>query len=143
MYLQPTQESVLSTIQRLPDEGGFVMLNLFRLRDEPDYSKFPDLEPDTPMGSRELFHRYIAEMDPFLDRYGIKRIFLADGAGMLIGPADERWDVVQMVRYPSKHAFIALSSDPEVDAHVPLREMAVDDSRIMPMFEQDLDSVHA
>ena len=140
MYLKATQESLEATINRLP-EDGFIMLNLFRLLDAPDYSKHPELEPDTPATCRELFFNYIASMDKLLVRFGIERIFLADGGPCLVGPPDERWDVVQMVRYPSRQTFIDFSSDPDLRAHVPLREVSVEESRVMPMSEQPLDAV--
>ena len=47
-YLEPTDESVATTIASLGD-GPFVMLNLFRLRDEPDFSKHPEMKPKAPM----------------------------------------------------------------------------------------------
>ena len=138
MYLQASQESVAETIKRLP-EDGFIMLNLFRLRDLPDYSRHPELEPDTPVSCLELFFRYMANMDQYLAKIGAKRIFLAKGAPCLVGPPGERWDVVQMVQYSSRGAFIDLSSDPDVVAEVPLREVMIEDSRVMPMVEQPLD----
>ncbi len=141
MYLQPTQDSINATIQRLPKEGGFVMLNLFRLRDKPDYSQFPQLKPNKETSSRALFLQYIAEMDTFLDRYGIRRIFLGSGGSLLIGPEAEHWDIVQLVRYPSMEAFVGLSSDKDVEAHVPLRGVSVEDSRIMAMLEEDVATV--
>ncbi|MEZ4301850.1 MAG: hypothetical protein R3B70_43350 [Polyangiaceae bacterium] len=142
MYLQPTQDSINATIQRLPKEGGFVMLNLFRLRDEPDYTQFPQLKPETPTTSRALFLKYIAEMDTFLDRYGIRRVFLGSGGSLLIGPEAEHWDIVQLVRYPSMQAFVGLSSDKDVEAHVPLRAVSVEDSRVMAMLEEDVGTVN-
>lgn len=141
MYLQPTDQSVRETVQRLPEEGGFVMLNLFRLRETPDFSEHPELDDGSGASARQLLDRYIAEMDTFLNRYGIARIYLASGAACLIGPPGERWDVVQLVRYPSREAFISLSSDPELKSHVPLRAVSVEDSRVLPTFERDTGAV--
>ena len=138
MYLQPTDASIQATMARLPREGGFVMLNLFRLHDKPDYSRHPEMDAGAGASSRELFLRYIAEMDVFLRRYGIERMFLGTGGAELIGPEGERWDIVQMVRYPSLQAFGGLSTDQDVMAHVPLREVSVSDSRVMAMVEEPL-----
>lgn len=141
MYLQPTDQSIRETVQHLPEEGGFVMLNLFRLRETPDFSEYPELDDGSGASSKALFDHYIAEMDTFLKRYGIARIYLADGAACLIGPPGERWDVIQLVRYPSRQAFIGLSSDHELKSHVPLRAVSVEDSRVMPTFERDTSAV--
>ena len=137
-YLEPTDESVATTIASLGD-GPFVMLNLFRLRDEPDFETHPELKPKTPMSSRELFYKYIDHMDGYLDKVGAKRVLLADGGPMLIGPTDEHWDVVQMVEYPSKRSFIELGL--LVRPEVADREVMLSDSRIMPLHEQPLDAV--
>jgi len=137
-YLQPTDESMRGVVDFLPD-GPFVMLNLFRLREAPDYSKHPDLEPETPTSCRELFYRYIANMDEHLEGVGAKRIFLAEGGPLLIGPDGEKWDVIQTVQYPSKQAFVDLGGN--VKDEVPLREVMLVDSRIVPTLEQSLDAV--
>lgn len=142
MHLEPTQESVMEVMSRLSDRP-FIMLNLFRLREVPDYSIYPELEPSTPQSSRELLYRYIGEMDAHLDAAGAKRIFLGDGGLCLIGPPGERWDVVQMVSYPSLESFVALSTADATRADVPRRAVMVEDSRIMPMFAQSLDAARA
>jgi hypothetical protein len=54
------------------------------------------------------------DLDRLLAELGAKRVFLAEGGSCLIGPSDERWDVVQLVRYPSIQAFMSLSSSDEV-----------------------------
>jgi hypothetical protein len=107
VFILPTQEAVQEMMGRLPEEP-FVMLNLYRLRDVADYSAHPELAPETPVSGRELFDRYAAGMDRHLAEVGAKRVFLADGGSCLIGPSGERWDVVQLVRYPSLQAFMAL-----------------------------------
>lgn len=135
-YFLPTNESFGATIEFLGD-GPFVMLNLFRLKDVPDFSAHPEMKPVTPMTSRELFYRYIVHMDSLLDKVGAKRIFLADSGPLLIGPSGEHWDVVQMVWYPSKQSFsdLAILVMPEILD----REVMLADSRIMPIREKPLD----
>ena len=135
-YFLPTSESFGATMEYLGD-GPFVMLNLFRLKDAPDFSAHPEMKPATPMTSRELFYRYIVHMDSLLDKVGAKRIFLADGGPLLIGPSGEHWDVVQMVWYPSKQSFSDLAT--LVLPEILDREVMLADSRIMPIREKSLD----
>jgi hypothetical protein len=135
-YFEPTNESFVSTIEFVGD-GPFVMLNLFRLKDVPDFSNHPEMKPEIPMTTRELFYRYIADMDSNLDKVGAKRIFLADSGPLLIGPSGEHWDVVQMVQYPSKQSFIDLAI--LIRPELLKREVMLADSRIMPMQEKPLD----
>jgi hypothetical protein len=137
-YLDPTDASVGTTLEFL-GQGRFVMLNLFRLREVPDFTKHPELEPPTPMSTRDLFYRYIEHMDAYLEKVGAKRVLLADGGPMLIGPAGEHWDVVQMVEYPSTQAFVELGL--LVRDEVADREVMLADSRIMSMRDVPLDAV--
>jgi len=137
MHILPTEEAVQEMMDRIP-EGPFVMLNLYRLRDVADYSAHPELAPGTPVSGRELFDRYAGGMDRHLAAVGAARVFLADGGSCFIGPSSERWDVVQLVRYPSLQAFIALMSNAEMQAALPHRFAMLEDSRVIPMFERSL-----
>ena len=51
-YFEPTSESFVSTIEFVGD-GPFVMLNLYRLKAVPDFTKYPEMKPETPMTTRE------------------------------------------------------------------------------------------
>ena len=137
MFILPTPEAVEEMMGRLP-EAPFVMLNLYRLRDIADYSAHPQLAPAIPVSGRELFERYAVGMERHLAEVGAKRVFLADGGSCLIGPSGERWDVVQMVRYPSLQAFMALMSKEEIQADLPHRLAMLEDSRVIPMIERSL-----
>ncbi len=138
-YFEPTEQSLTDTVEFLGD-GPFVMLNLFRLRDEPDFTNHPELRPDGPTSSRDLFYEYIAHMDSYLEQVGARRVLLADGGPLLIGPTGERWDVVQMVEYPNAQSFLELGLLVMGDT-MRTREVMLLDSRIMPMHQQPLDSV--
>jgi hypothetical protein len=78
-------------------------------------------------------------MDTYLEQVGANRVWLADAGPLLIGPDGERWDVVQMVHYPSKLSFLQLGL--LVRGEVAQREVMLSDSRIMPMNEVPLDAV--
>jgi len=137
MFILPTPEAVQELMDRLP-EGPFAMLNLYRVRDVADYSAYPQLAPEAPVSGRELFDRYAAGMDRLLAEVGAKRVFLAQGGSPFIGPAAERWDMVQLVWYPSPQAFMALASNDEVQADLPHRFAMLEDSRVLPMLERPL-----
>jgi uncharacterized protein (DUF1330 family) len=50
---------------------------------------------------------------------------------MLIGPGDKHWDIAFVARYPSAGAFLAMVTDPEYQAMVIHRQVAVLDSRLI------------
>ena len=137
-FLLPTDNSI-SEVMEFLDGRPFVMLNRFRLREVADFSNHPEMVPATPTSTNDLFYQYIVKMDVYLEQVGAERIWLADGGPMLIGPRGERWDVVQMVRYPNAEALLRLGA--LVEAEVPVREVMLEDSRIMPMIDKPIDAV--
>ena len=119
-----------------PDAGPVVMLNLLRFRDMADYSHAPDLAPDGPVSGREAYDRYMRDMRPLLEASGGGVLVSGSSAGFLIGPQDETWDHVLLVRQASKAAFLAFASDPQAQRITAHRTAAISDSRLLPI-QQD------
>jgi uncharacterized protein (DUF1330 family) len=118
-----------------PDTGPVVMLNLLRFRAVADYSHAPDLAPDAPISGREAYARYMREMLPLLEASGGAVLFSGESAPFLIGPQDEQWDHVLLVRQASKASFLAFASDPESQRITAHRIAAISDSRLLPIRE--------
>jgi uncharacterized protein (DUF1330 family) len=116
-----------------PDTGPVVMLNLLRFRERADYAHAPDLEPAGGCTGREAYERYMREMRPLLEATGGAVLFSGTSAPFLIGPADEVWDHVLLVRQASKAAFLAFASDPESQRITAHRTAAISDSRLLPI----------
>jgi hypothetical protein len=111
------------------------MLNLLRFRRVADYSASPDLAPAEPISGAEAFARYVAHTLPLLRASGGDLMFLGAGGAFLIGPEQERWDQVMLVRQHSVEAFIAFASDREYLAGLGHRTAGVEDSRLLPLVE--------
>ena len=134
-FLEPTQESGAALFRRnIP--GEVVMLNLLRLRDMADYSNDPELAPVTPVSGREAFQKYIDHTMPFLKESGGELLLLGDGGKFFIGPDDEQWDVVMLVKQSSVETFFAFASNSEYLAGIGHRTAAVLDSRLLPIVER-------
>ncbi len=132
MHITPTPEGIQRlTARRIT--GPVSMLNLLRFRDTADYTDFPDLAPDVPISGRDAYDRYAAHTAPLLAEVGGEVVFLGEGGPWLIGPADERWDLVMIVRYPDVDAFVAMTSDPAYLAGAGHRTAALEDSRLLPI----------
>jgi hypothetical protein len=58
---------------------------------------------------------------------------MGDAQLTLIGPSEESWDDVLLVEYPSRKAFIAMTSNPEYLACTVHRTAALADSRLVAM----------
>lgn len=102
-YLDPTPEQGRALMLR-NIQGPVVMLNLTRFREVADYSGFPALAPASPISGRAAYDLYVEHTTPFLAESGGELLFLGEGGGFLIGPADERWDAAMLVRQTSTHS---------------------------------------
>jgi len=134
MYIEPTQEQGVAYFGN-PPAGPVVMLNLLRFREVADYSRSPELAPETPISGREAYERYAAHTIPFLTEAGGELLFQAQSGHHLIGPTDERWDMVLLVRYPSAQVFLTFASNTAYLAGLGHRTAALEDSRLLPMSE--------
>jgi len=111
------------------------MLNLLRFRDVADYSSNPELMPDEPISGAEAYQKYIDHTLPFLRKSGGDIVFSGKGGRYLIGPQDERWDFVMLIRQKSLSDFMAFTSNQEYLAGLGHRTAALVDSRLLPLVE--------
>jgi hypothetical protein len=115
--------------------GEVIMLNLLRFRDVADYSTNPELRPQEPISGAEAYQKYIDHTLPFLKESGGDLLFLGQGGQYLIGPPEEQWDLVMLVRQKSLSDFMAFSSNQEYLAGMGHRTAALEDSRLLPLVE--------
>lgn len=134
-YFEPTQEQGRAFLMR-GIARPTVMLNMLRFRAVADYSGSPLLAPSRPISGAEAFQRYIDHTLPFLRDSGGELTFLGDGGSFLIGPPDERWDLVMLVRQASVQSFMAFAGNPEYLAGIGHRAAAIEDSRLLPLVER-------
>jgi hypothetical protein len=139
-YLEPTQESGREFFTR-NISGKIVMLNLLRFRPVADYSATPHLAPAAPISGAAAYRLYIEHTLPHLKESGGELLFLGKGGAFLIGPSDERWDAAMLVRQSSVGAFMEFASNPEYMAGIGHRTAALEDSRLLPLVEDDLAGV--
>lgn len=133
-YLEATEESGRALFSR-GVSGPVVMLNLLRFRSVADYSATPELAPPKPVTGEAAYRRYMEHTLPFLRKSGGEVLFHGLGGEFLIGPSDERWDAVLLVRQASLDAFLAFASDPEYLSGIGHRTAALEDSRLLPLIE--------
>lgn len=132
VYLNPTDAAAVALFQR-QISGPVTMLNLLALREEADYTDFPELDPGTLTSGATAFQRYIDHTLPFLHASGGTLMMLARGGGWFIGPEAERWDIAMLVTQASVGDFVAFASDPAYLAGIGHRTAAVNDSRLLPL----------
>ncbi|CAM5743649.1 hypothetical protein SALBM311S_11234 [Streptomyces alboniger] len=101
------------------DPGGpVVMLNLLRFR---------------PDGGRESYQRYADALGAGINaRYGLRVEYLGAGGRALVAEEGQAWDMVALVRYPNRQAFVDMIRDPEYRAVTHLRSEALVESVLQP-----------
>ncbi|MFO1081991.1 MAG: DUF1330 domain-containing protein [Reyranellaceae bacterium] len=137
VHLAPTREAGRLFVQgRFP--GALVMLNLLRFREVADYSAHPGAAPTTPISGAAAFDLYIRHTLPYLRDSGGDLLFLGTGGPLLIGPADERWDMAMLVRQASVASFLSFAHHQDYLAGLAHRTAALEDSRLLPLSESPL-----
>lgn len=135
-YINPTADAGRDFVMRTVASGvtgPIVMLNLLRFRAMADYSETPDLAPAAPITGAAAFQRYIDHTLPFLNESGGSLLFLGTGGPWLIGPADDRWDLVMLIQQTNVQSFIAFASHQGYLAGLGHRTAALEDSRLLPL----------
>jgi len=133
-FVEPTKESLLAfTNRNISDE--LVMLNMLRFREVADYSASPELAPSMPISGWEAYQRYIGLAAPFLQESGGSLMFSGESGKHLIGPQQEQWDLVLLIRQKSPADFMSFVSSKGYLAIVGHRTTALSDSRLLPMME--------
>ncbi len=133
-YLNATQESGKNFVMR-QIRGPVVMLNLLKFRKVADYSTAPQLAPDDEISGEEAYQLYIEHTLPFLKEAGGEVLFNGKGGPFLIGPENEQWDAVLLVRHASVAKFLEFAQNQEYLAIAGHRTAALEDSRLLPVKE--------
>jgi len=123
-HVDPSRE-LFDAFKALPRDTPIMMLNLIRLRDQAAYA---DGRQAT---GAQAYAAYGRESGPIFRRLGGSIIWRGKPETVVIGPADERWDIGFIARYPNSAAFMAMVSDPDYRIAVVHRQAAVDDSRLI------------
>jgi hypothetical protein len=141
-YLEPTQESGRALMEH-GISGSVIMLNLLRFRDIADYSATPHLAHRESISGSAAYQLYIRHTLPHLKKSGGELIFLGKGGNFLIGPTEERWDAVMLVRQSSVGEFMEFASNPEYMEGIGHRVAALEDSRLLPLIEDEVTGIFA
>jgi uncharacterized protein (DUF1330 family) len=123
-HIDPTKQA-FATFRENDREGPIHMLNLVRLRERAAY---PDGRQAT---GAEAYAAYGRESRPVFARLGGGIVWQGQFEQVLIGPADERWDLCFIAEYPSVAAFVEMIRDPIYREAVKHRQAAVEDSRLI------------
>jgi uncharacterized protein (DUF1330 family) len=101
---------------RAGDGSPVVMLNLLAFK---------------PDGGRERYGEYGAAVAPLLEKVGGRIVFVGPSAAPLLG--SDAWDLVALVEYPTRQAFLEMIGSAEYQAIAHLRTEALAAGELHPM----------
>ena len=130
-HLNPTREQ-FDAFKALPRDTPILMLNLIRLKETAVYD-----DGETCSGA-EAYRRYGEYSGPIFRDLGGEIIWRGHQECMLTGPTDKHWDIAFVARYPHAGAFLAMVTNPDYQAIVHHRTVAVEDSRLIRFGEDPL-----
>ncbi|MFA5966208.1 MAG: DUF1330 domain-containing protein [Sphingomonas sp.] len=94
------------------EDGPFVMVNLLKFKDKAEY---PDgSEPE--LSGREAYARYGVAVRGCLESVGGAPVFAGAVTELMLGEAEELWDMVALAQYPSRAAMMAMVQSPAYQA---------------------------
>jgi uncharacterized protein (DUF1330 family) len=130
-YLNPTDQAAKQLFTK-SIKGELMMLNLLRFKDVADYSNVSELAPTQPISGKEAYQLYIEQTLPLLKKSGGEIFFLGTCDNFFIGPSEEKWDLMMLIKQKSLADFLAFATDPQYLKIIGHREAAIVDSRLLP-----------
>lgn len=115
MFIEPTSEQIRELIES-GQTGPVVMLNLLKFRP----------------GGEASYRRYGEAVLPIVGDLGGRLLWQGRADSVVIGDLEaDDWDVVALVEYPSRQAFIQMVSSPVYQEIAGLRSDALEESRLV------------
>lgn len=111
----PNEEGFADLTGRL-DEGPVTMLNLLAFK---------------PEGGRERYLEYGEAVLPLLGRAGGRIVFQGQASPVLLGEGS--WDLVLLVEYPTRRAFLEMIQSADYQAIAHLRTEALVEGELHPL----------
>ena len=119
-----TEADMLAAMAGGDMDAPVVMLNLLKYRETAESGSGVD-----GLSGEEAYRVYgrrFAELNP---KFGGEPIWMGKALNTLIG--DEDWDMIILVRYPTRRQFADMIADADYQAIAPIRAAALEDSRLV------------
>ncbi len=126
--IDPTGDDLKRIVATVAADTPVTMLNLLHVRDQAAYPATDDAEP---CSGRDAYARYSRQALAHVRAVGGEPVVIAEVLGRFIGPDNEDWDEMLLVRYPSLSAFLAMIGNPDYQAATIHRTAALADARLI------------
>mgnify|MGYP006282867901 FL=1 len=122
MTVKPTKEQIAAFIAA-PIEGPIHMVNLL---------KFVKQTEDGSKSGKESYKAYSDAAIKMVQSTGGKLVWIGKPWTVLIGTETDEWDLVAIVEYPSRDAFLEMTSRPSYKEASGDRTAAIERSALIP-----------
>ena len=126
MPIGPTKEQI-ETLLQSPLDTPVVMLNLLK------FSERASDDGDGAVSGRDSYERYGERVRSMLEETGARVLFQGRADSVVIGGDADDWDAVILVEYPSRTAFLEMTSSPQYREVSKDRTAGLADSRLIAM----------
>ncbi|NMH89636.1 DUF1330 domain-containing protein [Flavivirga algicola] len=137
-YIEVSQEAGMEFYQKFHQKGKIVMLNLLKFRKIADYSELKAIAPEKEISGEEAYKFYMAHTLPFLEKAGSKVLFYGESGSFVIGPTDEKWDMVLLVEHASVSKFMEFAQNEAYLKYAGHRTASLEDSRLLPITQLNI-----
>jgi uncharacterized protein (DUF1330 family) len=126
MPIGPTNEQIQALVDS-PLDTPVVMLNLLKFSDRSSG------DGDQAQSGRDSYERYGERVRSMLEETGARVLFQGRADSVVIGDEADDWDAVILVEYPSRKAFLEMTSSPQYREVSKDRSAGLADSRLIAM----------
>jgi uncharacterized protein (DUF1330 family) len=120
-----------TTLPERPNERGFAAFAQRAEQAGDGPVTMLNLLAFAPDGGRERYEQYAVAVAPLLERAGGRIVYAGEAVPPLLG--DDAWDVVALVEYPTRQAFLDMVGSPEYLAIAHLRTEALTRGELHPL----------
>ncbi len=141
MTVEMTREALDAATRALSGKGPVTMVNLVRYRARAEYDGRMELPACS--GREAYLVRYVAAFAEVAGKVApgevFRPVFLGHVAATVVAPADELWDDIALLEYPSFDVLARIIESPEYEAHAaPHRRAALADWRFVATLKAEL-----
>jgi uncharacterized protein (DUF1330 family) len=128
MPIGPTNDQIQALVDSSLDTP-VVMLNLLKFSDRSGG------DGDGARSGRDSYEQYGERVRAMLEETGARVLFQGRADSVVIGDDADDWDAVILVEYPSRKAFLEMTSSPQYREVSKDRTAGLADSRLIAMTE--------